>query len=167
MEDLLQAGAWTAFRGDGRDGERVCGVSTRDGGEGIDQRVFFIKHIQDNDFLSLQIFKLAWNFPLGTHIRYELLIDGRRAYVGSGMGIGNFLEWVVRRDILREFSRDLRAGETLELRVLARGEPPMTVSLSGIPAMLSTLGHCMTTHTGVTNPSNLDIDGIAMQRAGQ
>ncbi|MBR0669405.1 hypothetical protein GXW71_33960 [Roseomonas hellenica] len=163
VTDLTRSGVWSAFMGHAQAGTRVCGAGAPGGGEGIDQASFLIKHFPDNSYLNVQIIKLSWNFPAGTRIRYELLIDGRRTYVGRSAGIGNVLEWIVTLDRADEFVANLTGGRAMELRFLERGEPPIAVSLSGTEAVLDVLARCISLHTRVFRPAAPDAEDIVMQ----
>lgn len=167
VTDLTRSGVWSAFMGHAQAGTRICGAGAHDSGEGIDQASFLIKHFPDNSYLSVQIVKLSWNFPRGTRIHYELLIDGLRTYTGRGAGIGNVLEWVVTLDRADEFAANLMGGRTLELRFLERGEPSITVSLSGTEAVLDVLARCIALHTRVSRPAAPDAQDIVMQHSRQ
>jgi hypothetical protein len=146
-------------------GTRICGVGAHDGAEGPDQASIFIKHFPENSYLSVQIAKLAWEFQAGTRIRYELLLDGLRTYVGTGAGIGNVLEWVITIDRADEFVANLNGARTLQLRFLDRDEPPVAVSLSGSEVVFDALARCITLHTRVRHPTGPDTEDFIMRHS--
>lgn len=150
MIDLMRAGVWSAFMGRTISGTRICGVDASDGGAGANRRSFAIRHFQDNNYLTVQIFKPSWDIPQGSRISFELLFDGRYPYNGKGAGEGNRLEWTIMRDITAEFLTRFTAGNSIQVRFPDGNEPPMTLSLSGTTAVMHAFSRCIATHTGVS-----------------
>jgi hypothetical protein len=90
--ETSHTGVWSSIAGVGNNGKQICGAQAR----GSD-RWFFIKWIQGETILRVQIMKTGWNIPAGTPVPTAIQFDGLPPWQGKATpfpvaGIGDALE---------------------------------------------------------------------------
>lgn len=140
---FARAGGWEAFGGSSRDGQLVCGVSTKGGGKWLG-----VKYFKGDSTLTLQLSNSTWTAKDGLKVAISMRFDSESPWKATAtsfhMSDGDAaLEFEIDEDQIGTWLNEFRASDTLVIRFPNSDVADWQASLRGSSAIADRMLECL------------------------